>query len=116
MADMNDLQAWANGKSGEEQETQQQGNLDTGDAEGEGEQDDITPADALKGACMEAREAADYLDRAIAKMDDPGDLQDKVEELRTLADELEEQAEKLAEESEGDEEDEEDETEDGGGE
>lgn len=117
MADMNDLQAWANGKAGEEQAGQNQ-NQEQAGGEGQGEQeeqDDITPSEALNGACMEIREGADYLERAIAKMDDPGDLKKQVDDLRKQADDLEAKAEELAEETE-EEEDEEEETEDGEGE
>lgn len=113
MADVNDLQNWAAGKAGEEPGEQQGGQGAEGQGEGSEEQDDITPVEAVQGAMMEAREAADYLDRAIAKMDDPGDLTKQVEELRKLADDLEAAADKLAETSdeEGGEEEDEDETE-----
>jgi hypothetical protein len=114
MADVKDLQAWASNKAGEEQGEQQnaQGN-EQGKGDGK-EQDDITPVEAVQGAMMEAREAADYLDRAIAKMDEPGDLQKQADELRKLADDLEAKADELtkaAEEDGGDEDDVDDETE-----
>ncbi len=115
MADMNDLQNWAAGKTGQEEGAT--GTSDGADeSEGE-EQDDITPADALQGACMELREAADYLERALKKMDEPGDLQEKLDEFRATADELETQAAELREEEEeeGDEEDEDDEDGEGDG-
>jgi hypothetical protein len=116
MADVKDLQNWAAGKAGEEQGEQQNAQGAEGQGEGSGEeQDDITPVEAVQGAVMEAREAADYLDRAIKKMDEPGDLTKQVEELRKLADDLEAAAEEMAKEAEeeGGEEEDEDETEGG---
>ena len=105
MADMGDLQNWAKNKAGGDDGAAP---VDGGDgaADGQPEEEQMAPKEALTFAATEVKEASDALEKVVGQLDDGSDVQEIIDALKDANEKLTAAAEAIEEEEGEDEGDE----------
>ena len=105
MADMNDLSNWAARKAGNDDGAAA---VDPGAdvTDGQPEEEQMAPKEALTFAATEVKEASDALEKIVGQLDDGSDVQEIIDALKDANEKLTAAAEAIEEEEGEDEGDE----------